>query len=250
MSFRTRGLAPRQSTSNSSLLSSIPSPSISSSGLAAPANLLPTSPYPLSQPIRLYNRGFEDEHYGFYMYYDRSIFLQDTSVLNVSSATDGADFVSADQNGGSPALSALARCTFSQTRFLVRMYTSSSFSGTLFPTSNTSSHTPDGLASNSATDFIPPGSFPYPTTITLDRHGGDLNAKAVFCYGMDGQGHVIANEKSLVAEDRGFGGLGLVNPAPPLVTLSGQDDNNGFNSSLGGIDGGVGGCGCTWQNWS
>ena len=53
----------------------IPGPSLNSDGTAAPANLLP-SPLPLQQPIRLYDRGLPTEHYGFYSYFDRSIFLK------------------------------------------------------------------------------------------------------------------------------------------------------------------------------
>jgi hypothetical protein len=53
-------------TSNSSndVTSDVPPPDIGTDGTAAPANLLPDSPLPYSQPIQLYNRGQSTEHYG------------------------------------------------------------------------------------------------------------------------------------------------------------------------------------------
>lgn len=153
----------------------------------------------------------------------------------------------ADQNGGSLESQAQTVCTWSQTRFLVKIYTSPSFGGTLLPSTNkvdfAAPKDPNKKnETSSATDFDQPGSFPYPTTIIVDRHGGDIDNKAIYCYGMQ-NGKVLTGSKMLNGEVRGFGGQ-LINPAPSIV-----GDNGSFNRTAGGIDGGTGGCFCNWQNW-
>ncbi|KAL1964806.1 hypothetical protein VTN77DRAFT_6308 [Rasamsonia byssochlamydoides] len=235
-------------TSFPNVTSIIPDPSLASDGTAAAATLYPL---PVSQPVRLYNRGLPTEHYGFYTYFDKSIFLKSTAPLNNS----GTDDVSADQNGGSPKDEAEVRCTWAQTRFLVQIWTQPSnvsgmtllSSGT--PTSSalptaTATGTANNATSSSANDFIQPGSFPYPASIKLDRHGGDASKKMVYCYGMDANEHIIPSEKKLELEDRGFGGQ-LVNPAPGIFDDLGEADSD----SESGIDGGTGGCACEWRNW-
>lgn len=239
----------------------IPEPSLASDGTAAAATLYPL---PVSQPVRLYNRGLPTEHYGFYTYFDRSIFLKSTAPLNDS----GTDDVTADQNGGSPKDEAQVRCTWAQTRFLVQIWTQPSNvsgmtllsngnnnnAGSATPTSSAllPTATATGNATNSsANDFLRPGSFPYPTTIKLDRHGGDASKKMVYCYGMDGNEHIIPSEKKLQLENRGFGGE-LVNPAPGIFDDLGSSNNNSSQEEEeeeGGIDGGTGGCACEWRNW-
>ncbi|RMZ88386.1 hypothetical protein DV736_g4387, partial [Chaetothyriales sp. CBS 134916] len=230
-------LARRQQSSN--LTDVIPPPDVQSDGSAASANLLPTDPYPFSQPIRFYNRGLQDEHYGFYIYYDKAIFLS-TNVASPNSSNATGQPTLQDTNGGSLRSQARARCTFSQTRFLVQIFTNPNFSGHLLGSINTTA--------NSAMDYTPPGSFPYPTTITIDRHGGNVNKKAVYCYGVDDLQVIQDNVKAVVAEFRAVGGPGLVNPAPSLFQEAGGN-NTDFNQEAGGIDGGVGGCECQWQNW-
>lgn len=197
----------------------IPPPSLNSDGTAADANLLP---FPSAQPLRLFNRGKPDEHYGFYTYFDRSIFLKDIN------STTGRGGNPADINGGSTRDAASLRCTFSQTRFLVQIWTRSSTSKPLLsPAQNT---TEDA--------FQRPGTFPYPVTFTLDRHGGDVSKKNLFCYKMQSDGTIVDNRdnKFFQFEDRGFGG-NLVN------------GTQGRPSAKGPIDGGSGGCSCKWQNW-
>ncbi|KAK4936669.1 hypothetical protein LTR10_022521 [Elasticomyces elasticus] len=225
----------------------IPAPDVLRDGSAAPANLLPTSPYPTSQPIQLYNRGQADEHYGFYMYYDKAIFLESTAPINTSEFADNDGVVPDDENGGSTRDQARIRCTFSQTRFLVRMWTNAAFGANLLSPITVTNGTK--TTNSSATDFNRPGSFPYPTTISLDRHGGNINDKAVYCYGVDDLQVIQDNVKSIVPELRGVGGQ-LINPAPPLVNGSVDAATNDFNPEAGGIDGGTGGCECVWQNWS
>ncbi|RMD42137.1 hypothetical protein DV735_g2993, partial [Chaetothyriales sp. CBS 134920] len=226
-------LGRRQQSSN--LTDVIPPPDILSNGSAAPANLLPTEPYPFSQPIRLYNRGLLDEHYGFYMYYDKAIFLStDAASPNSSNAGQAS---TEDSNGGSALSQARARCTFSQTRFLVQIFTNPNFSGRLLGAIN--------ATANSAINYTPPGSFPYPTSIVIDRHGGNVNKKAVYCYGVDEEQAIQQDVKAVVAEFRGVGGPGLINSAPSLF----GGNTSEFDQDAGGIDGGVGGCECQWQNW-
>jgi hypothetical protein len=213
-------LAKRAGASDDSNITSvIPPPDVNADGTAKPANLYPL---PSAQPLRLYNRGNAEEHYGFYVYYDRSIFLK-----SIKSDT-GRGGNPADVDGGSPFDAATQRCTFSQTRFLVQIWTKSQGTKALL----------QGSASNSSSDLKRPGSFPYPVTVTLDRHGGDPTKKNVYCYSIDTDGTIknIDTSRSFIFEDRKFGG-NLVN------------DTQGRNVTTGPIDGGTGGCSCEWQNW-
>ena len=228
------------------LSSAIPAPSIQDDGSAAPANLLPIDPYAFAQPVRLYNRGLQDEHYGFYMYFDKSIFLGSSSPISTNNDTlsqTKRQSSGDDTNGGALRSQAQARCTFAQTRFLVRIYTNPSFPATLL----NGGAGVNNKTTNSATNYTPPGSFPYPTSISIDRHGGNINKKLVYCYGVDELQVIQDDVKSVVAEQRGAGGT-IVNAAPGLVEFEGEDQN--FDESAGGIDGGTGGCECSWQNWT
>lgn len=218
----------------------LPPPDVLDDGSAAPANLIPISPYPSAQPIKLYNRGLDDEHYGFYMYYDKSIFMRSMAPLDNAAFSDNGGIDPLDEDGGSDRNQARLRCTLSQSRFLVKIWTNPRLGADLLVRLSENNGT------NSATDFSRPGSFPYPTTLSIDRHGGNINKKGAYCYGVD-QLQVIQDDvKSLIPEFRGFGGPGLVNPAPSLINGTGE----GFSQSAGGIDGGIGGCECVWQNWN
>ncbi|EOD45646.1 hypothetical protein UCRNP2_7632 [Neofusicoccum parvum UCRNP2] len=199
----SKRFAKRQDSTNGSIADIIPAPDVAADGTAAAANLLT---FPANQQLRLYNRGQADEHYGFYNYYDRSIFLKNNIAVN---STDTGE-VQADQNGGSTKDAAKVRCTWRQTRFLVQIWTNSEA-----------------------------------ITVTLDRHGGNITEKMIYCYGMDDDGRIIDDSAKLQLENRDFGGT-LVNPAQgPFgnvnVTLA--------DGGPGGIDGGTGGCGCKWRNW-
>lgn len=233
--------------SNSSLLNAIPAPEIADDGSAAPASLLPTTPYPISQPIRLYNRGLQDEHYGFYMYYEKSIYLSGLQFDQQGLAPGSNNPADADQNGGSVKNNSAARCSFAQTRFLFKFFTNDAFDGVLLPSSSSANLTDDSDQKgqkkvSSATNFNQPGSFPYPASVVVDRHGGDIDSKAAWCYGMS-NGDIVKDQKIVVGEIRGFGGE-LINPATGL-----SGNGTGFNKTAGGIDGGTGGCSCLWQNW-
>ncbi|RAR08630.1 hypothetical protein DDE82_002249 [Stemphylium lycopersici] len=196
----------------------IPPPMLASDGTAAPANLVP---FPSAQPLRLYNRGKDDEHYGFYNYYDRSIFLKQINGTNRGGNP-------ADTDGGSTKDAANLRCTYSQTRFLVQIWTRSKESKPLLQKS----------ASGDSDVFARPGTFPYPVTVTVDRHGGDPAKKNLYCYEMEDDGTIKDEDskKDFQFEDRAFGG-NLVKGTQGQGVVSGP------------IDGGTGGCRCQWQNW-
>ncbi|KAH7379674.1 hypothetical protein BKA64DRAFT_713722 [Cadophora sp. MPI-SDFR-AT-0126] len=230
-----RQVVARQSSENSTepfpnITLAIPPPSVKSDGTAAPANLLP---FPTQQPIRLYDRGLPTEHYGFYTYFDRSIFLKSLERLNGTNLDDGE--VPVDRDGGAKESEAAFRCTWSQTRFLVQMWTRTNTSAQLL---NSTQH---GASASPATDLKQPGSFPYPVTITTDRHGGDPSLKMIYCYEMDSRAKLIRGSGKLNGENRAFGGVSF-NPAPSFFA-------NSSDPSLGGFDGGTGGCSCQWSNF-
>jgi hypothetical protein len=211
-------LAKRDSGDPTNITASIPPPMLNSDGTAAPANLLP---FPSVQPLRLFNRGQDDEHYGFYSYYDRSIFLKQINGTNRGGNP-------ADTDGGSTEEAATLRCTFAQTRFLVQIWTRSEKSKPLLQSSTTSG----------SSDLKRPGTFPYPVTVTIDRHGGDATKKNLYCYQMESDSTIKddASSRSFQFEDRAFGG-NLVNGTQGRFNVSGP------------IDGGSGGCSCKYQNW-
>ncbi|KAJ4340400.1 hypothetical protein N0V95_007513 [Ascochyta clinopodiicola] len=211
-------LAKRAGSDPTNITAAIPAPMLNSDGTAAPANLLPL---PSGQPLRLYNRGKDNEHYGFYTYYDRSIFLKQINGTNRGGNP-------ADTDGGSTEEAATLRCTFSETRFLVQIWTRSQSSKPLLQSSTQSG----------SSDLKRPGTFPYPVTVTIDRHGGNAAKKNLYCYQMEGDGSIKneASKRFFQFEDRAFGG-NLVNGTQGRTNVSGP------------IDGGSGGCSCKYQNW-
>ncbi|OQE36775.1 hypothetical protein PENCOP_c011G04714 [Penicillium coprophilum] len=248
VSLSSASIYRRAATSNSTaypnISSIIPAPEENADGTPSAAILYPL---PSSQPIRLYNRGLATEHYGFYTFFDKSIFL--TSQTKPSPA---------DANGGTSKSDAHYRCTWSQTRLLVQIWTQPDKIGRhLLPQSNntatsTTSATPTSTnkpptSSSSATDFSRPGSLPYPVTITVDRHGGAQKKKMVYCYPIQDDGHYNITAVQLQLEDRAVGG-DIVNPASGLFKGLGGTKNSTIEEA-GGVDGGAGGCGCQWVNW-
>ncbi|KAJ5766070.1 uncharacterized protein N7511_003686 [Penicillium nucicola] len=252
ISLSTTNIYRRSTESNSTvfpnLTSIIPAPDENSDGSAAAAMLYPL---PASQPIRLYNRGQASEHYGFYTYFDKSIYL--------TSQTESSP---ADSNGGTSRENSKYRCSWSQTRFLVQIWTQPEKIGRrLLPSSNTtetatataststsaSKATSSSTSSSSATDFSRPGSFPYPVTITIDRHGGAEKKKMVYCYAIESDGHYNISSVQLQLEDRAAGGV-AVNPAGGIFESLNQTPQ-GNGTEYGGVDGGSGGCQCQYVNW-
>nr|POF26174.1 hypothetical protein CFP56_22322 [Quercus suber] len=214
---------------------SIPAPMLSPTGEAA-AELL--YPYVIAQPLRLYNRGKDDEHYGFYSYFDRSIL-----VANLSASTSPG--LNPNITANMAPKNATAVCTFSQTRLHVQIWTRQSTVaslGTPVPLLGL------GAANSTANDMAAAGSFPYAITITLDRHGGEADKKGVYCYGIDDEHHVDIDAATWIPENRAFQGV-LVNPAGVPGAPTSKRDSSVSNSTQG-IDGGAGGCKCSWQNWT
>lgn len=211
----------------------IPAPSLNADGTAAPANLLPL---PIQQPIRLYDRGLPTEHYGFYTYFDRTIFLKSLALLNDTNISNGE--VPDDQNGGALEGEANFRCTWGETRFLVQMWTRMNGTARL---NNATTGTTTTSPVSPGQDFSQPGSFPYPITITTDRHGGEPAKKLLYCYSMNDREGIIATSGEVNGENRAFGGQ-IINPAPSVFA-------NTSDPSLGGFDGGTGGCSCSWSNF-
>ncbi|MBV1838884.1 hypothetical protein KUA11_17040, partial [Acetobacter estunensis] len=78
---------------NKSLSDLLPAPDLEADGTPSPAVLLPT---PEQQPVRLFDRGLDTEHYGFYTSFKRTIFLKSVTVLNDTKDGD----VPLDENGG------------------------------------------------------------------------------------------------------------------------------------------------------
>ncbi|PWY71834.1 hypothetical protein BO94DRAFT_560282 [Aspergillus sclerotioniger CBS 115572] len=231
-STSTLRLARRSDSSFPNLATIIPSPDENSDGTAAAANLYPQ---PSSQPVRLYNRGLSTEHYGFYTYFDRSIFLSSLAPVNGSTTDDDPN----DKDGGSNESDARVRCTWSQTRFLVQIWTRSNDallknSTNASSTTTTSAATATATANSSATYWTRPGSFPYPVTITLDRHGGNAKEKMVYCYGMESNEKINSSDVKLQIENRSYGGQ-LVNPAPGIFDLY-SNSSSDATGEWGGVD--------------
>lgn len=215
---------------------SIPPPDSLTDGTAAPANLFP--PLMRQQPLRLFDRGLSSEHYGFYSYFTRSIFLKSTALLNSSSPDLGDGEVPDDLGGGCTKSEARVRCSWAQTRVVVQIWTNRGRSASLLGNGTN----PDGREeSELATNFERPGSFPYPVTVKVDRHGGRPEFKGVYCYDMDVRGRMVEGSGRVRPEIRSFGGS-VVNAAPTVF----RDESD---PSLGGFDGGSAGCACAWQNF-
>lgn len=229
------------------LASAIPKASTNENGTASPANLYP---FPSAQPLRLFDRGLPTEHYGFYTYFDRSIFLKSTGFFNGSTIS-----VPDDANGGALEDSAKVRCTWTQTRFLVQMWTKKGQPYPLLPPGNAANNNnattastgqnATSLATSSANALSRPGSFPYPISITLDRHGGNIKTKEIYCYGLDDNEKPENSENKIQLEDRGWMGEPVNAASGPFATNKVGLEEGG----PGGVDGGSGGCGCKWQNW-
>lgn len=235
---------PSSTSSFPNLTDVIPPPALDTDGTAAPATLYPL---PRSQPLRLYDRGLSTEHYGFYTYFDKSIFLKSTDPMDPSS-NGGGDNVPGDLDGGSTKSAARVKCTWAQTRFLVQIWTQPKQAGMVLMDPD-DDHTPAPPAPSSDTDyennFVIPGSFPYPVTFSLDRHGGLARHKMVYCYGVDLRGRIEQDEKKLQLEFRDAGGT-LIDPAGGIFNITKRADED---EDIRPIDGGTGGCSCEWRNW-
>lgn len=214
--------------------SGIPSAPTSNGGDPAPAELYPL---PYAQPLKLYNRGLSTEHYGFYTYFDRTIYVSSSSGTVGNSSATATNVVSNTRLDSSTAV-----CTWSQTRMLVQIWTQRPYVAALNATAAKGVPAVDSTAN----DMTAPGSFPYSVTVTLDRHGGDASEKGVYCHSLDDEHHVVQDVRTWVTENRAFGG-DIINPAAVPTNNGTALGKRGENQ--GGIDGGTGGCKCQWQNW-
>lgn len=230
---------PSDSTSKASTNApeDIPRPALKGNSEPMSAELYP---FAYAQPLRLFNRGQNDEYYGFYTYFDRSVYISSSSTKNRGNTLNLGETAASNV----PLDSASAVCTWSETRLLVQIWTQKADVSAL----NTTAGTMNIPAVNStANDMTAPGSFPLSVTITIDRHGGDASRKGVYCYGVDEEKHVVESLQTWVAENRGFDGK-LVNAAT-VPTNNGTQWTKRDESEGSGIDGGSGGCACQWQNW-
>lgn len=207
----------------------LPEPELNEDGSAAPATFMPKA---FQQPIRLYDRGLDTEHYGFYTYFTRSIYLRSVTVLNGTDPArggDGESNVPLDQDGGARLSEASFIVTWTQTRFLVQIWTRRENTTQLL-----SERGRFDTGSGEATDR--PGTMPYPITVTMDTHGGQPLEKVVWHWKVDSRQRIDTSDPKLIANNIGFGGT-LVNPRARNDT------------SFGGFDGGDGGCKCEWVNF-
>jgi hypothetical protein len=210
------GGASGNGTGSFNLSDILPPPVLNPDGTGAPAKLFPL---PVQQPVRLFDRDLPTEHYGFYTYFDKKIYMAN------SKARDPAD-----EDGGVPIADAKALVTFAQTRFLVKIWTRPDNTTHLLQSG-------DAAVNLTATPSVQPGSMPYPVTVIEDMHGGDPGKKMDFAYGVLDNMQINRASASGVVANIGFKGT-LVNGR-----LQGGD------ISLGGIDGGTGGCKCEWVNF-
>lgn len=203
-----------------------PVPDLNPDGTGAAARLLP---HPTQQPLRLYDRGLSTEHYGFYTYFNKTVYLKSVLAINSTSQTQGQ--VPTDLSGGSLETEANFLIIWVQTRMKVEIFTNLSPNNTRFVGGNALT-TQFGSVGNDTR----PGSFPYPVAVSVDTHGGDRVKKGTWAYRVSERQKIDTVDFLLVANDVGVDGV-RVNPG---VTA---------DMSLGGIDGGHGGCGCVWRNY-
>ncbi|KAL2757497.1 hypothetical protein ACRALDRAFT_2046328 [Sodiomyces alcalophilus JCM 7366] len=216
--------------SGSGFIVDLPEPDLNQDGTVAPARFMPEA---FQQPVRLYDRGLPTEHYGFYTYFKRSLYLKSVSVLNGSEPSRGGTGegnVPLDENGGVGRTEANFVVTWTQVRFLVQIWTRRESRTQLLSDRVRSGASTDGASTDR------PGTMPYPVTITTDTHGGQPGEKFVWHWPIDARQRVDTSRPQLIANNIGFGGT-VVNP---------RREND---TSFGGFDGGKGGCKCEWVNF-
>ncbi|ODA82871.1 hypothetical protein RJ55_01380 [Drechmeria coniospora] len=209
---------------NQSLAGLLPAPALEADGTPTAATMLP---YPVQQPVRLFDRGLPSEHYGFFTHFRRSLFVRSVTILNRTKDGD----VPLDENGGCGKNEAAYMVNWDETRVLVQIWTRAL-------TLNASSLLPPGpgprIGGNG--ELVRPGTMPYPVTVTLDTHGGNPKRKLVWDWPIDARQRLALDKAELLANDMGAGGT-WINP------------RGAGNAEQGGFDGGSGGCRCEWVNW-
>ncbi|KAF4984079.1 hypothetical protein FZEAL_658 [Fusarium zealandicum] len=185
---------------NVSLPDVLPSPDLKEDGTPKSAVLLPQ---PVQQPVRLYDRGLPTEHYGFYTYFKRTIYLKSVTVLNGTKDED----VPLDEEGGCQRTEADFLTTWSETRLLVQIWTRTLAANTSTLIDPKGSGSIDG-----SKDLIRPGTMPYPVTVTTDTHGGDPGKKFVWAWPMDDRQKLDEENPRLLANN-----IGNPSPEPTLM---------------------------------
>ncbi|QPH01736.1 hypothetical protein C2857_005939 [Epichloe festucae Fl1] len=212
-------LTRRESSSdigNDTFKNLIPPPDVEADGTSVPAVMMPN---PVHQPVRLFDRGLPTEHYGFYTYFKRTIFLKSVTIQNQTE-----DTIPLDKDGGCRKTEASHLVTWGETRLHVQIWTR-------FLEGNTSSLLrPDGSKGIGGTGrLIRPGTMPYPVTITQDTHGGDPAKKLVWARPVNERLQVQKDEAQALVNDMGIGGTWV-------------NRRNSGDAEFGGFDGGNGGC--------
>lgn len=133
--------------------------SISKRQLAkTPSQMLPGTL--LNQPLRLFDRGLETEHYGFFVYYQKTIRVLAADPSSVTRLTEASD-----ANGGvSASISNSQQVTWENTRFRVAIWTKKRTSGQMDVIGS------EGQRLSSQIGAFD-GSFPYPVSVIEDRNG-------------------------------------------------------------------------------
>ncbi|KAM5351590.1 hypothetical protein ACJ41O_004313 [Fusarium nematophilum] len=209
---------------NVSLSDVLPSPDLKEDGTPKPAVLLPQ---PVQQPVRLYDRGLPTEHYGFYAYFKRTIYLKSVTVLNDTNEDD----IPLDEDGGCRETEADFLTTWSETRLLVQIWTRMLADNTSVLIQPKEKGSIDG-----SEELTRPGTMPYPVTVTMDTHGGDPAKKFVWAWPIDNRQKLDEENPKLLANNIGFGGTWI-------------NKRSRGDEEFGGFDGGTGGCQCQWVNW-
>lgn len=120
-----------------------------------------------NQPLRLFDRGLDTEHYGFFVYYKKTIHVLAVSPSDVTPYT-----AANDANGGVSALvSNSNEVTWDNTRFKVEIWTKKRASGEMDLINA------EGQRLSSQTGAFD-NFFPYPVSVTEDRNGdkGDVSS--------------------------------------------------------------------------
>ncbi|UKZ51375.1 hypothetical protein TrVGV298_005134 [Trichoderma virens] len=211
---KSPSLSRRATASNVNISDIILPPDLQSDGTPAPAVMLPN---PVQQPVRLFDRGLPTEHYGFYTYFQRTIFLKSVTVLKDS----GQGNVPVDEDGGCSETEANHLVTWAETRMLVQIWTRKlNSTGSLLAADGS-----EGI--DNSPELVKPGTMPYPVTVTLDTHGGDPNHKVVWEWPMDDRQKLNISAPDLLVNKMDAGGTWI-------------NHRGSGNAKFGGFDGGTG----------
>lgn len=123
-----------------------------------PSQMLPGTL--LNQPLRLFDRGLETEHYGFFVYYQKTIHVLAADPSSVTQLTEASDA----GGGVSAAISNSQQVTWENTRFRVAIWTKKRTSGQMDVIGS------EGQRLSSQIGAFD-GSFPYPVSVVEDRNG-------------------------------------------------------------------------------